>query len=186
LNAPAITLAAALLGLAGAMLLVTTLMVRDVRAPRPWVAATTIVVVVVLAVALPGKLHGQLIRLDAQHDAFAATYEQQAHERCLHDMGREDLTAALAFARERIPQDATYHVATRSPSVACLMLNLFPREPVRRADFDAARDWLILDGVSPDGFDAAALRERARRVDLAVPGSPSESFVLIPPDGSGG
>ena len=186
MDAPALNLATALLGLAGAVLLVATLIVRDGRAPRPWVAATSIVVVVVLVVALPGKLHSQLKALDGQHDAFASTYEQQAHERCLRDMGREDLRVALAFARERIPENATYYARTRSPSVGCLMLNLFPREPVRPADFDSARDWLILDDVHPRRLETSALRERARRVDLAVPGSPAESFVLIPPDGSRG
>jgi hypothetical protein len=99
-------------------------------------------------------------------------------------MGRTDLPADLAFARERMPANATYYARTRSQSVGCLMLNLFPREPVRRGDFDAARDWLILDGVAPSRLGTPALR--ARRVDSAVPGSPSESFVLIPPDGSGG
>jgi hypothetical protein len=186
LDAPALNLATALLGLAGAVLLVLTLLVRDGRAGRPWVAATLIVVVVVLGVALPGKLRGQLQGLDAQHDAFASTYEQQAHERCLRDMGRADLATALAFARERIPAGATYYARTRSQSVGCVMLNLFPREPVRRADFDAARDWLILDGVPPSQLGTPALRERARRADLALPDSPSASFSVIHPDGSGG
>jgi hypothetical protein len=186
LHAPALHLATALLGLAGAVVVVVSLLARDGRAARPWIAATAIVVVVVLGVALPSKLHVQFDALDAQHDAFASTYEQQAHERCLRDMGRPDLSAALAFARERIPEDATYYARTRSQSVGCLMLNLFPREPVRPGDFDAAHDWLVLDGVSATQLRAPALRERAGHLDLGVPGSPSESFVVIPPDGAGG
>jgi hypothetical protein len=184
LDTPAIHLATALLGLVGAVVLVTTFLVRDGRTPRAWIAATSIVVVVVLAVALPGKLRAELDALDAQHDMNGSTYEQQAHERCLRDMGRGELPAALAFARERIPDDATYYVRTRSPSVGCLMLNLFPREPVRRADFDPAGDWLIVDGVEASELGTPALSERAAHEDLAVPGSPSESFVVIPPDGA--
>jgi hypothetical protein len=185
-DTPAINLITALCGLAGAMLIASTFIRPESPARRRWVASAVLVVVVVLGVALPGKLRGDLNALDSQHDAYGSTYEQLAHERCLRDMGREDLQAALAFARERIPDDATYYARTRSQSVACVMLNLFPREPVTRSDFDPARDWLVLDDVDASRLGSTALGERARHSDFAVPGSPSESFLVIPPDGAAG
>jgi hypothetical protein len=101
-------------------------------------------------------------------------------------MGRPDLPAALAFAREQMPDGARYYARTRSPSVGCLMLNLFPREPVRSVDFDRARDWLVLDGVAPKELGTADLRDQARQTSRQVTGSPADSFVLIPPEGFGG
>jgi hypothetical protein len=133
---------------------------------------------VVLAAGLPGKLRANLDALGVQRGANAGTYEQEAHERCLHDLGREDLVQALAFAREQLPDDARYYVHTRS--TPCVMLNLFPSEPVRARDFDASRDWLVLDDLAgrdlPDGI-APAARAADRRVSF------SPSFALVAPEG---
>ena len=186
MDSPAINLLTAVVGFAGAVLLVGTLLTPLWPVRQRWIASVAVVAVVVLGVALPVKLKQGLDGLDAQHDAYAASYEQLAHERCLRDMGRDDLPAALAFAREQIPEGARYHARTRSQSVGCLMLNLFPREPVRSEDFDPASDWIVLDNVAPSDLATPALRRQARRTDLRVPGAASPAFILVRPEAPAG
>jgi hypothetical protein len=157
--------------------LVAGMLQRQAATPYRWVAASSLVAVVVLAAGLPGKVRGNIDALDAQRKANAGTYEQQAHERCLHDLGREDLVQALAFARGQLPDDARYYVATRS--IPCVMLNLFPREPVRAADFDAKRDWLVLDDAA-GGDLPARVAPAARAAERRISFSPS--FALIAPE----
>jgi hypothetical protein len=185
-HGPAINLLTSLLGIAGAVLLIGAALVPLWSARERWIAAVAVVTVVVLGVALPGKLRSGLEALDRQHDAYAASYEQLAHERCLRDMGRDDLPDALAFAREQIPEGARYYARTRSQSVGCLMLNLFPREPVRSQDFDSQRDWIVLDGVRPSKLATPALRRQARRTDLRDPDTASSTFVLVRPEAPAG
>jgi len=178
-NAPAINLMTAVCGLGIGVLFVAGIVQRHSATAHRWVAASLLVAVVVLAAGLPGKLRANLDALDAQREANAGTYEQQAHERCLHDLGREDLVRALAFARERLPDDARYYVKT--PSVPCVILNLFPSEPVRARDFDVRRDWLVLDRAAPEDLPAgiaSAARAAQRRVAF------SPSFALIAPEES--
>lgn len=177
MSGPAIDLITAVCGLGVGVLFVAGMLQRQWATPYRWVAAALLVTVVVLAAGLPGKLRADLDALDGQRKASAGTYEQQAHERCLRDLGREDLVEALAFARERLPDDARYYVDT--PSIPCVMLNLFPSEPVRAGDFDPKRDWLVLDaagGDLPEGI-ASAARAAERRVSF------SPSFELIAPEG---
>jgi hypothetical protein len=181
-DSPAINLLTAVVGFAGAVLLLGTLLAPLWPSRQRWIAAVAVVAVVVLGVGLPGKLRSGLDGLDAQHDAYAASYEQLAHERCLRDMGRDDLPAALAFARAQIPEGARYYARTRSQSVGCLMLNLFPLEPVRSEDFDPARDWIVLDDLSPSKLATPELREHARRTDLRVTDTASPTFVLVRPE----
>jgi hypothetical protein len=177
---PLISLLAAVFGLAGGVLLVSSLLKPQWPGRRRWVVANSVVVLVALGVGLPGKLHASLDVLDAKHDANSMTYEQQAHERCLQDMGRADLGEALAFARRRMGEDASYYASTSSPSLACVILNLMPRRPVREVDFDPAHDWIVLDGVAPEQL-GGTLGEQARRADRFV--SYSDSFKLLPPEG---
>lgn len=178
MSGPAINLLTAVCGLGVAVLFVAGMLQRQWRTAYRWVAASLLVTVAVLAAGLPGKLRGNLDALGVQRGANAGTYEQEAHERCLRDLGREDLVEALAFAREQLPDDARYYVHT--PSTPCVMLNLFPSEPVRAGDFDARRDWLVLDdragGDLPAGI-ASAARAAERRVSF------SPSFALIAPEG---
>ena len=176
---PAINLVLALCGLAVGVLFVTGLLQRGWTSQRRWVAAASLVPVVVLAAGLPGKLKGDLDALEAQREGNAAVYEQLAQERCLRDLGRDDLLPALAFARERLPGDARYYVGT--PSIPCVTLNLMPRELVRAGDFNPARDWLVLDSAEP--FDLPSQVESAAQAkDRRVEFSPS--FALIPPEGA--
>jgi hypothetical protein len=168
----------AVCGLAVGVLFVAGMMQRQWATPYRWVAASLLVAIVVLAAGLPGKLRANLDALDVQREANAGTYEQEAHERCLRDLGREDLVQALAFAREQLPDDARYYVNT--PSTPCVMLNLFPNEPVRAADFDATRDWLVLDDVA-GGDLPARVAPAARAAERRVSFSPS--FALIAPEG---
>jgi hypothetical protein len=177
---PLITLLAAVCGLAGGVLLVSSLLRPHWPSAPRWLAATSVVALVALGVGLPGKLQASLDALDVKHDTFSSTSESQARERCLRDMGRADLVEALAFARERMGEDARYHAITSAPSLACVILNLMPRRPVREVDFDPARDWIVLDGVAPEQL-GGTLGERARRANRYV--SYSDSFKLLPPEG---
>jgi hypothetical protein len=181
MDSPLITLVAALFGLAGGVLLVSSVLAPHWASPRCWVVATSVVVLVALGVGLPGKLQASLNALDAQREASASTYEQQARERCLNDMGRADLVEALAFAREQMGDDAHYYARTKSQSVACVMLNLMPSRPVRKVDFDPADDWIVLDGVAPEQL-SGAVGARARQKDRRL--RYSESFELLPPEAS--
>ena len=178
MTSPAINLLTAVCGLGVGVLFVAGLLQRGWTTQYRWVAAASLVPVVVLAVGLPGKLKGDLDALNAQRRANAGVYEQQAHERCLKDLGREDLVGALAFVRERLPHDARYYV--RTPSIPCVALNLFPSELVRASDFDPRRDWLVLDRADPDELPAR-VESAARATDRRVEFSPT--FALVSPEG---
>ena len=178
MSSPAITLLTAVCGLGLGVLLVAGLLQRHWTAQYRWVAAASLVPVVVLAAGLPGKLKGDLDGLNAQRKASALISEQQAHERCLKDIGREDLVDALAFARERLPGDARYYV--RTPSIPCVAFNLFPSELVPAGEFDPRRDWLVLDGLNPEGLPEP-LASAAEATDRRVTFSPS--FALVAPEG---
>jgi hypothetical protein len=167
---PLVTLLFLVLGLTAGVLLVGSLVQQRPVSSR-WVVAAAIVGVVVLAAHWPGKLRVSGQVLDAQRAGTAAINEPAARERCLHDMGRADLVDALAFARMQMPDDARFYMETDSPSLACLTINLLPREPVRRQDFDPARDWTILDG--------AAAREASTSPRHLVH---SPSFILVRPN----
>jgi len=177
-TSPAINLLTAVCGLGIGVLFVRSLLQRQRPAQYQWVAAASLVPVVVLAAGLPGKLKGDLDALNAQRVANAGVYEQRAHERCLKDLGREDLVDALAFARARLPEGARYYV--RTPSIPCVALNLFPSELVRAGDFDPKRDWLVLDRADPDELPAE-VQSAARATDRRIEFSPS--FALVAPEG---
>ena len=178
MTAPALNLLAAVCGLGLGVLFVAGLLQRHGTARYRWLAAASLVPVVVLAAGLPGKLKGNLDALDAQRKAYAGVYEQQAQERCLRDLGREDLVPALASVRERMPPDARYYVKT--PSIPCVALNLFPSELVRESDFDPKRDWLVLDRAAP-GELPEQVRSAARATDRREELSPS--FAVVRPEG---
>jgi hypothetical protein len=178
LSSPAITLLTAVCGLGVGILFVAGLLQRQWPGRYPWLAAASLVPVVVLAAGLPGKLKGNLDVLNAQRKTSAVVYEQRAHERCLQDLGRGDLVAALAFARERLPDDARYYA--RTPSIPCVALNLFPSELVPAGEFDPRRDWLVLDGLNPEGLPAP-LASAAQATDRRITFSPS--FALVAPEG---
>ena len=147
MTSPPITLLLLLLGIGAGVLLVGSLV-----QPRAWALAAALVAVLLLAVYLPVRLRDSGRVLDAQRVSNRGGTEQAARERCLLDMGREDLVQKLALARERIPEDARFRLKTDSPSLACFTLNLLPRQPARTRDFDPTRDWRILDGAGPGGF----------------------------------
>jgi hypothetical protein len=169
MSSPLITFLLLMVGLAAGVLLVGGLVHQRGVAAR-WVGAAAIVAVAVLAAHVPAKVRDSGLVLDAQRTGNAGTSEAAARERCLHDMGRPDLVEELAFAREQIPEDARFRLRTHSPSLACFTINLLPREPVRRRDFDPARDWTILDGVPPE--DASSPRNIVH----------SPSFILVRPE----
>jgi hypothetical protein len=177
-TSPAINLFTALCGLGLGIVLVAGLLQRHSTAQSRWVAAASLVSVVVLAAGLPGKLNGDLNTLRAERRANTSVSEQQAHERCLRDLGRGDLVDALAFTRERIPGDARYYV--RTPSIPCVAFNLFPSELVRVTDFDPRRDWLVLDRANLDDLPEE-VQSAARATDRRVEFSPS--FALVAPEG---
>jgi hypothetical protein len=155
-----------LLGLGVAVVLVGGLI-----QPPSWGLAAAIVAVVVLGVFLPGRLRDSGRVLDAQRAGNAGENELAARERCLHDMGRPDLVDTLAFAREQLPEDARFLLKVHDGSLACFTLNLLPRQPVRRRDFDPNRHWLVLDRAPP---------KELRSVPAgAIAHSPS--FVIVPP-----
>jgi hypothetical protein len=137
-----------------------------------WALAAALVAVVLLGASLPARVRESGRILDAQRASNRGGNELAARERCLHDMGRADLVEALAFARAQIPEDARFKLRTNSPSLACFTVNLLPREPVRPADFDPARDWRILDRAPPG-------KVRPPGAGALVH---SPSFVLVPPD----
>ena len=178
MSSPALTLLTALCGLGVGVLFVAGIFQRHWAAAYRWTAAASIVAVVVLAAGLPGKLKWQLDLLSGQRKANLNTYEQMAHERCLKDLGREDLVEALAFAREQLPDGARYHV--RTPSIPCVALNLFPSELVPLGGFDPKRDWLVLDRVDPEGPLPKPIAPAARSADRRISFSPS--FALIAPE----
>jgi hypothetical protein len=178
-DSPLINLFTALCGLAIGVLVMSSVLAPHWPVARRWVVATSAVVFVVLGVGLPSKLHASLDLLDGQHDTNSKTYEQQAQERCLNDMGRPDLAAALAFARDKMGGNAHYYAQTSSRSLACIVVNLMPSRPVRLADFDPARDWIVLDGVAPDQL-GPELADEARQKDRFL--SYSDSFSLLPPE----
>jgi hypothetical protein len=180
LHSPLINLFTAACGLTIGVLVVSGMLADRWPVARRWVVATSAVIFVALGVGLPEKLHAQLDLLDGQHDTNSMTYEQQAHERCLNDMGRPDLAAALAFARDKMGDDAHYYAQTSSRSLACIVVNMMPSRPVRLADFDPARDWIVLDGVAPDQL-GPELAAQARQQDRFL--SYSDSFRLLPPEG---
>lgn len=179
MTSPLITLLAYALGLgAGVALLVGLLSGRPPGA-RGWALAAVAVAVVALGAGLPAKLRDGGYVFDQQRRTYAGTDERAAREKCLNDNGRPDLVEALAFARERMPEQARFYV-TSTHSVACIMINLFPRRPVRPADLDPARDWQVLDGTIP-----APLQDELPDPGDADPAGRylvhSPSFVLVRP-----
>lgn len=179
MSSPALTLLTAVCGLGVGVLFVAGLLQRHWTVRYRWVAAASLVPVVVLAAGLPGKLKGDLDALNGQRKGNALVSEEQAHSRCLRDLGRGDLVDALAFARQRMPDDARYYV--RTPSIPCVAFNLFPSELVRATDFDPRRDWLVIDGTNLEGLPeplASAARATDRRVEF------SPTFALVAPEGS--
>ena len=177
LDSPVITLLAALCGLGLALAVVSALLQPQWPARNRWAVAASVVAVVVLGVALPTKLQGSLNSLNAQRHVYAGTYERQAHERCLNDMGRPDLIGPLAAARKRIGEDGRYYARTTARSIACLIFNMFPSAPVAAPDL--ARDWILLDSVQPEQLEPG-LREVAQRRGIQLRKSPS--FILVPPE----
>lgn len=184
MSSPLITLAVLLIGLGAGVLLVASLLRGSSPAVHSWSLAAAIVAVVALGAYWPGKLRGSAQVLDGQRITYAATDERTAREKCLNDMGRPDLVQALAFAREQIPEDAEFAVTTNSPSVACLMINLFPRRPVAVAD--PARHWTVFDRTAPANVVEDATRQQrlpeAERRYLTH----SPSFILVRPEPEAG
>ena len=178
MSSPALTLLLTVCGLGIGVLFVAGVLQRHWPVRYRWLAAASLVTVVGLAVGLPGKVKGDLDGLNAQRKANALVSEQQAHERCLQDLGRPDLVAALAFARERLPDDARYYA--RTPSIPCVAFNLFPSELVPAGEFDPKRDWLVLDGLDPEGLPAP-LASAARATDRRATFSPT--FAVVAPEG---
>lgn len=147
MSSPLITLLLLLLGIG-----VAALLVGNSIPARPWALAAALVAVVLLGVYLPVRLRDSGQVLDAQRASNRGGTEQAARERCLLDMARPDLVERLALARDQIPEDARFRLNTNSPSLACFTINLLPRQPVRKKDFDPARDWRILDRAPPGDF----------------------------------
>ena len=136
---------------------------------------------------LPGKLKGDLDGLNAQRKANALVYEQRAHERCLQDLGRADLVAALAFARERLPDDARYYA--RTPSIPCVAFNLFPSELVPAGEFDPGRATGSCSTAWIPKGSPAPLASAARATDRRATFSPTFAVVApegVPPEGGTG
>ena len=86
MSSPAITLLTAVCGLGLGVLFVAGLLQRHWAPQYRWVAAASLVPVVVLAAGLPGKFKGNLDAFNAQRKTSALVSEQQAHERCLKDL----------------------------------------------------------------------------------------------------
>ena len=179
MTSPLITLLAYALGLGACVALVVGLLPGRPPGPRVWALAAVAVPVAALGATLPVKLRDSGHALDQQRQTYAGTAEQTAREKCLNDNGRPDLVDSLAFARERIPEDARFYVAS-THSVACMMVNLFPRRPVRAADLDPARDWQVIDRKIP-----ARLRGALPEPGDADPAGRylvhSPAFVLVRP-----
>lgn len=177
-----VTSLAYILGLGAAALIVASLLGGERPRAQTWALAAAAVAVAVLAVGWPGKLRDSGKVLNDQRKTYAPTSEPVAKQKCLNDIGRPDLVEALAAARERMPEDAEYVVNSNTPVVPCLIMNMFPRRPLRSVDFDPERHWALFDGTAPEGVTTeagrqAALAEPARRY-LTV----SEALILARPE----
>lgn len=177
-----VTSLAFILGLGAAALIVASLLGGQRPRAQTWALAALAVTVAVLAVGWPGKLRDSAKVLNDQRKSYAATSEPVAKQKCLNDIGRPDLVEALAAAREWMPEDAEYVVSSNTPVVPCLIMNMFPRRPLRSADFDPERHWALFDGTGPEDVKAkaerqAGLNDSARRY-LAV----SDSLILARPE----
>jgi hypothetical protein len=172
LTSPLTTLLILVVGLGVAAVLVVSLL-PGWRGARAWLPATLAVVVTALIATAPGAARDGVRGLQYQRTLNANLAEITARERCLNDIGRPDLVAAVALTRERLPEDARFRLETGSQIRPCFTLNVLPRLPVPEGDFDPRQDWIIYDCTAPpDVLDDAD-------PDLVL----DDAFVLVPPEG---
>jgi len=155
-TSPLVTLIGLTAGIAIAIAVVRTLWPQ--RGAAAWTSAAAVVAAAALSVNVLPLLRDRLVELDAERTAYAGTIERLARQRCTLDASRPDLSPALDFARDQIPEDARYRVENTTV-LPCIALDLQPRLPVDPDTFDPARDWTIFDLPTPAQLRRAAKDE---------------------------
>lgn len=140
-----------------------------------------IVVVVAIGATWPYMLRNSVRGLDLQRQAYAGSPERIAREKCLNDASRPDLVDALAFARERMPDDARFRLLSESTILPCITLNLLPRRPAPADDFDTTRDWTIWLQAVPEDVVREAVRQQQLPEDRRRYLAHSSEFILVRP-----